>query len=115
MSRELIFECELGTTWTGQIKIKHITKDSCLAEVNARDTNFLVAVTCYFEGFGMTEYCMTECYYNFGCKLSTLSIEYNEEQLEKYISNRIDRRSLACAVMTIMDEMEKERRSNETI
>jgi len=115
MGRGFLFECEMEKKWAGQIKVKNITKDSCLAEVNARGTNFLVAVTCYFEGFGMTEYCMTEINHNFGCKLSTLSIEYNEEQFEKYISNRIDRRILACAVMVIMDEMEKERRKNETI
>ena len=106
---EIIFDCELDNSkWTGKIKLKEVNNKSCIADVEARGTCFTVVITCYFEGFGMREWCMCVPTHNFGCKISAISSEWNEEQFTPYIKNRVDRRSLVCAVEAILKEVSNE-------
>ncbi len=45
---------------------------------------------------------------NFGCKLSSVSQSWNEEQFSRYISNPVDRKSLATAATVILQELNRE-------
>lgn len=102
-------ECTLcGASWIGTIKIKEVGQHHCMAVVKSRGTEFIVAITCYFEGYGMKEWCICVPNFNFGCKLSAISIEKNEEQFTPYIKNAVDRRSLACAVEVMLQELNRE-------
>lgn len=106
--KEKEFTAEIGNSkWTGKIKFIKLHKDYCVAEVEARDTVFTVVLTCYFEGYGMKEYCICVPNFNFGCKVSEISLSWNEEQFKEHIKNRVDRRSLACAIESILLEMQK--------
>ena len=106
MEEIIIFDCELDNSkWTGAITFKHLDKQYCIAEAEARDTLFIVVITCYYEGYGAREYCICVPSHNFGCKISAISSQWNEEQFTQYIKNRIDRRSLVCAVEAILKEV----------
>lgn len=108
MSTEREFTAELSDhEWTGTIVFKHLCNDHCVAEVKARGTSLVAVITCYYEGYGMREYCICVPNYDFGCKLSAISSEWNEEQFAPHIGNAIDRRSLVCAVETIIQELEQ--------
>lgn len=105
--KEKEFVAELGNSkWTGEIRFKQLNPKYCVAEAEARGTTFTIAVTCYYEGYGTREYCICVPNYNFGCQLSSISAEWNEEQFQKYIKNKVDRRSLVCAVEVILEEIE---------
>lgn len=105
--KEKEYTAELGTaTWTGKIRFKQLHKKYCVAKAEARGTTFTIAVTCYYEGYGAREYCICVPNYNFGCQISVISSEWNEEQFRKYIKNKVDRRSLTCAVEAILEEIE---------
>lgn len=100
------FECTRnGATWKGTIKVKEVGQNHCIATIESRGTEFIVVITCYYEGYGMKEWCMAVPSHNFGCKLSVISAEWNEQQFAKYIKNSVDRRSLICAVETILKEL----------
>ena len=106
--RKIEFDCELKEKqWTGTAEIKELDEKMCLAEVNARDTVFIIALTCYCEVYGMKEWCVCVPNWNFGCQISEISAEWNEEQFSKYVKNKVDRRSLVCAIKALLEECKK--------
>ena len=94
-----------GAKWYGKIKVIDASERHCIAEVSARGTSFTIALSCYFEGYGMKEWCLAVPNFNFGCKLSGISVARNEENFKKYIKNEVDRRSLSSAVEEIIKAM----------
>lgn len=100
------FECTRnGATWKGTIKVKEAGQNHCIAVIESRGTEFVVAITCYFSGYGVKEWCISVPNFNFGCKLSAISAEWNERQFAPHIKNAVDRRSLTCAVDCILKEL----------
>lgn len=104
--KKIEFDCELKEIqWNGTAVIREINKDICIAKVNARDTTFTTVLNCYCEIYGMKEWCICVPDWNFGCRISEISAEWNEEQFSKYVKNKVDRRSLVCAVEALFDEI----------
>ena len=103
------FICEAkNREWTGTIKVKEVGEHFCLVSISSRDTEFLAAFSCYFDGYGIKEWCLCVPNLNFGCKLSSVSQSWNEEQFSRYISNPVDRKSLATAATVILQELNRE-------
>lgn len=103
------FICEAeNREWTGTIQVKEAGEHFCLVSISSRDTEFLAAFSCYFDGYGIKEWCLCVPNLNFGCKLSSVFQSWNEEQFSKYISNPVDRKSLATAATVILQELNRE-------
>ena len=103
------FICEAkNREWTGTIQAKEVGEHFCLVSISSRDTEFLAAFSCYFDDYGIKEWCLCVPNLNFGCKLSSVSQSWNEEQFSKYISNPVDRKSLATAATVILQELNRE-------
>lgn len=103
--REIIFQCEdKKSAWTGTIQITEETENSIIGKVEARDTQFLIALSRYYHGYGMEEWCICVPNWNFGCKIARTDQKWNEKQFRPYVKNPIDRISLAQAVQILMLE-----------
>lgn len=99
--------------WKGNIDIKELNEHLCIAELESRDSAFTIAMSCYFDKYGMQEWCLCVPNWNFGCKISPLEKGWNEEQIEKYIPNRTDRKSLTEGVWQLFKAIEQQKREKE--
>lgn len=103
--REIIFQCEnKKSAWAGTIQITEENENSIIGKVEARDSQFLIALSRYYNGYGMEEWCICVPNWNFGCKIARTELQWNMEQFKKHIKNPIDRISLAQAVQILMLE-----------
>lgn len=84
--------------WDGKLKINEIQENQCIAKLESRGSAFDVVLNCYFDKYNIQEWCVTVPDWDFGFKANRLEEYLNEEKIEKYIPNKIDRKSLACGI-----------------
>lgn len=114
MAEKINFKINDGDKeWNGRLKINELHEHFCTAELDSRDSKFNIVLSCYFDKFNMQEWCMTVPDWDFGCKLSQLEQCWNEEQIGKYITNKVDRKSLASGVTELFRVIEEYRMSRE--
>ena len=102
--REITFQCEdKKEAWVGIMQIKEESENHILVEAEARGTSFTIALSCYFRGYGADEWCLCVPNMNFGCQISGVSPEWNQNQFKRYIKNRVDRISLSEAVWILLN------------
>lgn len=112
--RNIRFQCEdKKSAWTGTIQITEENENSIIGKVEARDTQFLIALSRYYHGYGMEEWCICVPNWNFGCKIAKTEPQWNMEQFRHYIKNPIDRASLAQAVQVIFADREEKKHKTE--
>lgn len=112
--RKIIYQCEnRKSAWTGTIQITEENENSIIGKVEARDTQFLIALSRYYHGFGMEEWCICVPNWNFGCKIAKTEPQWNMEQFRPHVKNPIDRASLAQAVQVILADREEKAQKTE--
>lgn len=106
--RKIIYQCEnKKSAWTGTIQITEETENSIIGKVEARDTQFLIALSCYYRGYEMEEWCLCVPNWRFGCKIARTDPQWNMEQFKKYIKYPVDRISLAQAIQVLLNSTTK--------
>lgn len=91
--------------WEVTVRILEQEKHFLNLKVEARGSEFLICLTCYYEGFGMEQWCVCVPNWGFGCKVSASDLIWNREQLEQYIENEVDRISCATAITEMLKEV----------
>ncbi len=112
--RNIRFQCEnKKSAWTGTIQITEENENSIIGKVEARDSQFLIALSRYYHGYGMEEWCICVPNWNFGCKIARTDQRWNMEQFRPHVKNPIDRASLAQAVEVILADREEKAQKSE--
>lgn len=101
-----------GKTWEVSVAVQQEQEHFVKMIVSSRDSEFHVCLMCYFDDFGMQEWCCCVPNFDFGCKLSCCDEYWNEDQIAKYIKNKVDCRSLSTALWRVLKEktMEQEKK-----
>lgn len=100
MSKTKVYNAiENNKSWEVKCELKKKSNDLFIFDVSARGSQFTVCLVKWFEGYGFKQYGALVPNWNVGMRIDS----YNEpgfiqEILEKNISNKIDRISLAAAI-----------------